>query len=155
MCTHNSTRVSVCVCRSVPWESKSSSHLLLSGVGRGICPRGAARPFFTWLQHITSFPQVQTPTPPRGLTVLTPTSNPQKLSAIHLHPFLELFILLLFPPSILSGSAADGWPLRKRLQEGLGRLSGTFQSCSRDEERWIETKLAQMLWEEGDEDKKK
>lgn len=59
-----------------------------------ICPGRVTRPFFIWLQHITTFPRVQTPTHPPDLTVLTPTPNPQN--------YLPSFFILL--PSSLSAS---------------------------------------------------
>lgn len=122
--------VLVFVCSSAPPKKKkkkvkSPSHLLVSRVRRRKRPGGVTRPFFTWLQHITSFPPVLTPPLSPVASPLRPPdlTHREKLPATASVLPLQLFIcplsLSLSPPSIRSGPTADGWPPSNRKKRGL------------------------------------
>lgn len=55
---------------------------VISGVSQGRHSTEATRPFFTWFQHITSFPLVQMPSLPNDLTALTCSVEPRKNSRL-------------------------------------------------------------------------
>ncbi len=118
---------SLCVCCSVLWKHKKSpSHLLVSRVRRRSRPGGATWPFFTWLQHITSFPLVQTPPLPTGLTALTSRPNPQNsLSSTPIPPSSSLSASF----SSLSPSGASSWWMAPQ-ERVAGRVRSAFWNFS-------------------------
>ena len=121
-----------CIC-SLPWESESRSHLLVSRVRRRCRPGGATWPFFTCLPtHYLISPGADAPSPlplplPAGLSALTSRPNPQNsLPSASMPPLPSSLSAPFSPPSIHLGPAADRWPLRRGSQQGSGLLSGTF-----------------------------
>lgn len=89
-------------------QSKIYFPLLVSRVRQRRRPSKATCPFFTWLQHITSFPPGTDAPLPAGLTDLTSRPNLQN-SPPSLFPALYPH---RSPPSIRLGQSVDRWPLR-------------------------------------------
>lgn len=83
---------------------------------------------------LSHFPWYRRPFSPLAWTLWPP--DPTRKTLCHPPPsLLAALYPPLSPPSIRLGSAADGWALRRGLQEGSGLLSGTFQRCCAGIER--------------------
>ena len=123
---------------SLPWESESRSHLLVSQVRRRCRPGGATRPFFTCLStYYLISPGADAPPLPAGLSALTSRPNPQNSPPSASMPPLPSSLSAPFsPPSIHLGPGRWWMAPQERV---AGRVRSAFwnffSEMARDELR--------------------
>jgi len=114
------------VCCSLPWKKSKIPFSAPGPPSKAKKSGRATLPFFTWLQHIISFPRVHTPPLPTGLTALTSRRNLQNSLPSASIPAFQLFIRAL---SSLNLSRAASWWMASQ-ERVTGRVRYDFWNFS-------------------------